>query len=502
MTSPLKRTIVSFIANLFKSLLSFITGLLIARGLGPIEFGTFSFLIASFTALKAILDLGTSSAFFSFISKKNQSKAFYKNYFIWLFIQFSISILFIAFIAPSSWVETIWQGEIKGRIILAFVAVFMQEQIWGALNSVAESQRLTIRFQVFNAAVTIINLSIVMLIFFTKSLSIDLIFYLIIFQICSLVILVYFFIPINYTTKLKSLSETFLEYKVFCLPLIPHVILGVLMQFADTWFLQLFGGSIEQSYYMIGYRFSAISIILNKSVISILWKEVAEANENKNFKAILKFYNKSSLYLYLFSSLISCFLIPWSSTIISIFLGSKFIEGHTVLAIMLFYPVHQALGQINGAVYMALEQTKKYSQISIVFMLISILTTYVLLAPKTFTIPGFGLGSNGLALKMVLIQFVNTNYLIWRLSKLYRWKILFSYQYSILGSSLFIAYVSKIISGQLLQFFNNYVALLTSLLIYIIFVFLILKYLPWIFKVENSDKEKFFSLITSNFQRK
>ena len=78
-------------------------------------------------------------------------------------------------------------------------------------------------------------------------------------------------------------------------------------------------------------------------------------------------------------------------------------------SLMLFYPVHQSLGQITGTMLYAMEKTKAQSYIGIFFMSISIITTYVLLSPKTAVMPGFELGATGLALKMVVCQIIGVN---------------------------------------------------------------------------------------------
>ena len=163
MKSPFKRTLFSFFANVIRSILSILTGMLIARGLGSADYGVFSFLIASFTALKSLLDMGSSSAFFSFISKKYQSKSYVVSYLIWLFIQFLLSILLIGILCPESWIERIWQGELRGRVLLAFITVFFQEQIWGALNAISESQRLTVNIQSLNMIIAAMHFLLVII---------------------------------------------------------------------------------------------------------------------------------------------------------------------------------------------------------------------------------------------------------------------------------------------------------------------------------------------------
>ena len=51
---------------------------------------------------------------------------------------------------------------------------------------------------------------------------------------------------------------------------------------------------------------------------------------------------------------------------------------------MLLYPIHQSIGQINGTMFYATEKTRSYVIGNIIFMIFSVLTTIIVLAPKTF----------------------------------------------------------------------------------------------------------------------
>ena len=98
---------ISIFGNGFKSLLNFLSSLLIARALGPDDYGTFAFLLASFTALIGLLEMGTSSAFFTFISKSERTKSFFIYYILWQFFQFILSVTLIAWLIPDTWFDQI-----------------------------------------------------------------------------------------------------------------------------------------------------------------------------------------------------------------------------------------------------------------------------------------------------------------------------------------------------------------------------------------------------------
>jgi len=482
----------SFFTNIVKAILSLATGLLIARGLGPRDYGTLTFLLASFTSLSALLDMGSSSAFFSFISKKLQSKFFFKVYLLWLLIQFILSLLFIVIIAPDDWIANIWQGEFRGRVLLAFLAVFFQQQIWSLLSYVGESQRLTKNVQSLNIAIVASHLLIICGLYFFDALSIERIFVFIIIEFLLSGIIAWRTFHLSFSKNIKTLKQILQEYKKFCLPLLTYTYLGLLMGFADTWLLQHYGGAIEQSYYGIGYRFAAVSLIATRSILKIFWKEIAESNELNDKARVYHIYNRTIRALFILSTIISGFLIPWSVEIIQFFLGDAYIGGTFVLTLMFVYPIHQALGQINNTMYYALELTKAHAIIGTIFMFLSLIAVYFLLAPANANIPGLGLASTGLAIKMVLIQTLWINFSMWWLHRIQGWKFSIIYQFIGIGSFFIAGFLAKNVMYFLL--WNNAPQFLQFFLAGILYLFtcgLIIYSMPWLLNISKTDIKRY-----------
>ena len=119
------RFIVSLFSNIFRGAVSFLTGLVIARGLGPENYGDFFFLLGCFMASRQLLDLGSSQAFYTFMSQKPRGKIFVASYAGWQLVQFLIPLLFIGLLVPGEWVEQIWVGQERTLVVLAFAAVYM-----------------------------------------------------------------------------------------------------------------------------------------------------------------------------------------------------------------------------------------------------------------------------------------------------------------------------------------------------------------------------------------
>ncbi len=471
-----RRAYVSIITNICKSFLTYITGLLLARNLGPIEYGKFSFLLASFIAVKSLIDMGTSNAFFSFISKELKPRKFYVFYFIWLIFQFTISFILLYILIPDNWISYLWNGETRSDVVLAFLAVFMQQQVWSTISNLAESQRYTIKLQKLNISISLIHLFMVLLFIKLNILYLSSIYLLIFTEYVIVIIISYYIFPLKYKNESVYLSKIIKNYKYYCLPLIPYTILSVISVFIDTWLLQKYGGSVEQAYYAVALQFSALSVLATVSITRIIWKEVSELSHNKKYKEIEYIYKKTCQFTFTFAVVISSFLIPWSEEIILITLGLDYITGKYVLSIMLFYPIYQSIGQVNGTMFYSLEHTKPYVKIGIIQMIVSLITTYLLLAPSTNKIPGLGLGSIGLALKMVIVQYVFVSIMASWIFKKYDWKNDSKLSLIEFAIILSISYFSFYISNLLFENANFIFKFLITGAVYISSIILYLKF--------------------------
>lgn len=476
--SIIKRVIVSSVGNLTRAIASFSSGLLIARGLEPSDYGVFVFLLSSFSALRLILDMGTSQAFFSFISKKQQPYFHYKVYLCWVFIQIIISILLISIIAPDEWILTIWRGEERYMVLLAFLTVFLQQQVWEIISQIAESNRETRKIQILNIGIAFSHFSLILTFYILDKLSVSICFILIIIEVLIALIFARFYLSFLFLNKETSLKKILIEYKEFCLPLIPYAWVSTIMVFLDTWLLQVFGGSLEQAYFGIGTQFSAISLLAAKSLLMILWKELAEASNLKNKVKIKNIFENTISLMFLITSFIAGLLIPWSKEVTLLLVGEKYVEGYYVIILMFFYPIYQSVGQLIGTAYLSLEMTKSYVVIGVISMTISIILTCYFLFPKDYIVHGLNLGSFGIALKLVLMGILTLNIQLWWISKINNWEINYLSQILCIPVNIIIGYLCYLITTNIFNEDLNFIIKLifSSFSYVIITIFLMIKF--------------------------
>jgi O-antigen/teichoic acid export membrane protein len=494
-SSVTSRFTVSALANLLRGALAFITTLIIARELGPEEYGSFAFLVGTFVATTSLLGFGTSHAFQTFISQKERGKMFVFTYACWQFLQFILALLFIGVIFPENWLEQIWLGHKKDLILLALAAVFMQQQAWATMIKIGESKRLTHIVQGLNLAITVVHFFLIIGFLIGGFLSVRLILWLILVE--HLIILL---IACKALSLFKIEGEVFegrlvlQEYIAYCSPLIFFSIIGFGYNFADRWLLQSYGGSIQQGLYEIGLRLGMVSLLITMSLQNIFWKEIAEAKEKGDFERMRVLYRKASRFLFAVGIFIAGFLAPWSKEIIRLVLGPSYMEGSLVLVVMFIYAAFRSLGILNSSMLLAGSKPKVHVTFSTIFMIISIPTSYLVLAPIDAQLPGLQLGSLGLAIKTLVVAISQSSVVSWWICRDYGWKFDWIYQLIVLSFALSFGWLSF----ELVQSINSLITLnlfcngLLTLLFYSGFFTAMVYWMPWILGVSRQELKYFF----------
>jgi len=288
---------------------------------------------------------------------------------------------------------------------------------------------------------------------------------------------------LNNNDTVKSIFD---EFWVYCLPLIPYAWVGAIYIFSERWMLQSWGGAIEQSYYAIAKQFGVVVFLATSSILNIAWKEVAEAYQKGNIRQVERLYKTISHGLYLVGALIAGYLIPWASEILQLTVGDGYIAGATVFMVMLFYPIHQSMGQVGGMMLYATSRTRLKAILGIVTMFVGITTSYFMMSPIDSVIPGFGMGSKGLALKMVVVQVVEVNLLAWFISRQFNWRFDWSYQVSILAVVFSLGWISKIILVSLVQV-SLIFTMIASAIIYFLLIGFVIYFIPRLIGVDQEQ---------------
>ncbi len=444
------RFIASLMANVIRGGVAFLTSLLLARWLAPQEYGRMAFLLASMMAVRGLLDMGTASASFTFLSQRRRSRKFVTYYWRWVAIQLALALLMITVALPDAVVDRFWFGESRSTLVLALLAVFMQNVVWTVASQMAEASRETLRLQRLNTLIVVFHLAAAFVLWWLESLSLSLI-----FAIVSVEWAVAGWLAARLYHAADDAQRTggnpdtarsmFGEFKSYCLPLLPFAWLSIAYDFADRWMLQHWGGATEQAYFGVGQQFTGIVLLATTSILRIFWKEIAEAHHVGDQQRVAALYRRVSRGLYFIGAVVAGGLMPWVSEILQLTVGSAYVEGNVTLVLMFLYPVHQSLGQITGTMFLATAQVRLYVVLSMAFMLASLVVAYFMMAPTDARIPGLGLASQGLSLKMVTMQILTVNALAWQMARKLGCRFDWEYQVVGLGATVVLGWLAKAI---------------------------------------------------------
>jgi len=463
-----------------------------------------AFLLASFMAFKQLFDMATSSAFFTFLSQRPRSKQFVRYFWYWVGAQFVVSLVLVALILPESTLEIVWKGEQKSLIVLALLATFMQQQVWGIASQMAEASRQTIRVQKLNTLVVSIHLVVVITLWWFGELTIPLVFMALIVEWS----ISGWLAAKMYQQQTECDSEhvvdtpksVFKEFWHYCLPFVPYAWLGFAHDIADRWMLQHWGGSTEQAYYAVAQQFAAVALLATTSILKIFWKEIAEAQHQGNTAKVEQLYLKVSRGLFFVGAVVAGGLIPWAEEIITVMLGDAYIAGTITLMIMFLYPVHQSMGQIGGTMLYATEQTRLQVILGLAFMTAGILVVYFMLAPETMAVPGLGMASQGLAIKMVVMQLISVNIQAYVISRIFGWRYDWLYQLVGLSFVIVLGYTAKAIISSILL---DQVALhfIISGFTYLLMISCLIYFQPWLVSLGRKEIVGYFTMVPGYFQK-
>ena len=150
-----------------------------------------------------------------------------------------------------------------------------------------------------------------------------------------------------------------------------------------------------------------------------------------------------------------------------------------------FHIAYQTYGQLNGSVFYATDQTKLYRNIGIGIKIFGLLVTFYLIAPSSYG--GLALGASGIALSMIIVQFIGVNVQLLFNTKYLNiscMKFLF-HQGVVIGAFSLMAYISNSVLEQLVQ--NEIIFLIGNATLYFILTFILIFLFPMMISMTRSE---------------
>lgn len=489
-TSLKKRYGIKLFANFISGIIGAIIVATVPKALGPVAYGQFVYLQEFFAKAIGFLDMGSSIAFFTKLSARANRKELISFYFLYSFIVLLLIFGFIfvsdAFGFLSAIIPDISTDYIYLGLFFGFFTWVTQIFI-----KISDAYALTVSVEFIKVGHKIVSLLILLFFVYQLAFDLELFFYFHYIALVSfLLILAWLFIKkgifqniINSQLSIFKLAKEFIGY---CHPLLVYSIAGLLAGLFDIWLLQKVAGSEQMGFYGLAYSLAAMCFLFTSAMTQIITREFSKSYEQKDIKNMRKLFYRYIPMLYSITAFFAMFISVQSENVLLIFTDEKFKDAFLVLVIMALYPIHQTYGQLSGSIFYATGQTKLYTNIN----LISILIGFIL---STILIFQLKMGAIGLALKMIIGPIVATNIQLYFNAKLLNLDMKYFLWHQIYSVVFF--GILAIISSFVVFFNSTLISFLVSGVGYTFFVAISVYFFPQVFATNRDEiKESFIKI--------
>ncbi|MDR3175646.1 MAG: lipopolysaccharide biosynthesis protein [Desulfovibrio sp.] len=410
-----KRYLFKLASNIASIPLYLVMEAVLPRALGPSAYGHFGFSTAIFQNFTNFLDLGTSTCLTTALAKRPGEfglGAFYLRISACVFILCMAAAL--AMHLPGAG-EALMPGL---PLWLAVPAAFWAYLTWFArvARGADDALGLTTASECVRIGANILAVAVLLSLYATGLLTLPVLFaqqYLCLGLGAAGFIFVMrraFARPRRLALSGEEWKSYAREFAAYCSPLFVLALCSAFALSAERWMLQFFEGSVEQGYFSLSQKIGAACILFVTAMTPLLTRELAVAHARRDPAEMARLLDRYAPMLYALCAWMSCFVLAESRTILLIFGGEAFADALPSVRVLALYPVHQAYGQVAAAIFYAGGKTRALRNISLATLLLGLAVSWLLLAPARFC--GLGLGAFGLALKMVFIQFLSVNLLL------------------------------------------------------------------------------------------
>jgi O-antigen/teichoic acid export membrane protein len=273
------------------------------------------------------------------------------------------------------------------------------------------------------------------------------------------------------------------EFYSYCSPLFVLALGGLVLGIFDRWILQRYAGSVQQGFFAFSYQLGAACFIFTVSMTPLITRDFSISFAKKDMEGMARAFRRYIPLFYAISAFLCCFLSVQAGNIISIFGGKSYAQALLAIQIMAFYPIHQTYGQLSGAVFYATGQTRLYRNIGLLFGIIGIPLTIFLLNP-TF---GINAGAAGLAVKMVVLQFIAVNIQLYFNARLLKLPFLKYIAHQVL--SIGVLFSLSLLCAILINIatLNTLIRFLSEGILYALLVGIVVYFWPALFGMKSED---------------
>lgn len=461
------RYILTIITSLIVAGVNFYIQILISKILPVSVYGEYLFLLGIFLVFLPFLEMGTSQAFFTFISQKTHSKKFYLYYLAWLLFQFFITIIIIYIIYIFGFQGHIFFTENKILVYLIFIFTFLSVRLLTILKYIYESNKLSNISQLFVVLISVSNLIFIFGISLIDTLDIEKILFisisvLIFYHVISIVYINRNSI-IQYSDEEETFKSIFNKFYIYSLPLLFASAIGFANGYFENWFIMHYGGSEERAYFGIAERISAIILIFTGAIVNIFWKEISLAHKSDKIYMEKTINNVQNLF-FIFTVSFVVLTLFYSESLLYYSFGDKYMYALFSLKLFFISTIFTSQGQLLSIVIVATSLTKLSLYFAIFGAGLRILFMYTLL----YLFIEVNISELVIVSRLIvlILSLIITEFIIYKSLKL-NYKVVFN-KYII--SIIVICFLSLVYYGLFFLGFNTWKLFLIHISISILFL--------------------------------
>ncbi len=489
-----KRWLYKFFANTAGFGIGFIIQMIVPRGLGPNAYGDFSFLNNFFSQFLAFFDMGTSTCFYTKLSRRPKEHGIVSFYLYFAgFVIVSVTA-FVGVAMATGTYPKFWPGQQAFYIFLA-AGCGILGWITMVFSNMADAYGITVIAEKIKMLQKTIALLLAVSLYVFHQMNLANYFYL------QYAILIFLGSALIYIMKhqgflsgqrliiaFDEFKKYLKEFYIYTHPLILYSFIGVFANILDRWLLQFFSGSAQQGFFGFSFQISALCFLFTGALTPLLMREFSIAYAKKDLKEMGRLFQRYIPLVLIVTAFLTCFMASQAPAIVQIVGGDKYKNSIWPLFIMAFYPICQVYGQICGSVFLAGDETRLYCNIGIFFMVIGIPITYFLIAPRALW--GLDSGAAGLGIKTMLMQILGVNALLYHNARMLKFsfrKYLVN-QISTVGALLIFAFLAALVVDSMFgPAANNILRLFFAGLFYTATTAITIYFFPALFALKRED---------------
>ena len=366
-------TVVLGIGQFFPKILAIITLPILTKYFTTSEYGIYDLIISISSLALPLLTLLIQQAVFRFLIKDSDLKK--QNSYIANSLYF-ILILGVVWLGLLSLVSYIGFREQMGILVLIYLLYFL-ESIYDLFGQIARGVGKNIWFTAAVIVYSTVNMLILVLAAYFKVLNITNV--VLILTVSYLAASLFLGWKLHILKRIKNQKlhkNTIKKMLKYSIPIIPSSISLWIVNLSDRLLVTGILGTDANGIYAAASKIPNL-FATAYNVFNLSWTELAARSINE--KDISKYY--SALFQNLYSFLIGCLniLIIFSPILFHILIDEKFLPGLNQMPILFLGILTSSLTSFCGALYIALEKTKKVGISSFVGAILNIIINLCLI---------------------------------------------------------------------------------------------------------------------------